>query len=316
MRQLPKDKLLVDDEGFPQGTAAKGVDGRDNESGELIVTKIQYIRKRPELRVSPRIDSLLSADLFHPRLSEGRRFSGFRIQKFTRRSAYGGPWDGGNGPRSHGRQIQTCVYMKGGEPVHYTRRPLDPHEPTLGLVRREDYAVRQVFRVPRENLPQTPKEQPLRKPNTLCVNIWEEFLYGNSVIKTRQRNEEEEEEDEGLINYVRRILSRILPKFMIDLLVYITYFLLFFASCLGYNMFCELGCYILLAQHLKIHEKAYEKKIDVAFTGSIFQGPLYVLTRSWCEHCSERDRAEVIMKLMIKMKSDILPSVSTTKDSP
>lgn len=325
MRQLPKDTTLVDGEGFPQGMAVKSVDDRDKESGELITTKIQYIRKRPDLRLSPRIDSLLSADLVHPRLSEGRKFTGFRIQQFIRGRAWEGPWRGVS-IRNLGPQLQTCVHMKGGSPVHYTRRPLDPLQPSLDVVRRGDYSVRRAFRVPRESLPKASIEQPLRSRNTICINIWEEFLFGKSLItslsdqtrpgngegeKEGQQEAEEEELEEGVINYVRRSLGHLLPKFVVDLLVYTAYFLIFFASCVGYNMFCELGCYILLAQHLKIHEKAYEKKLDVEFTGSIFQGPLYALTRNWCEHCNERDRGLVMRRLMSKMKADIVPAAST-----
>lgn len=313
----------MDDEGFPQSMVAKG---RDKESGELVTTKIQYIRKRPELRLSPRIDSFLSADVLH--LSEGRKFSSFRIQQFTRRRAWEEPWDVSGRRRNLGPQLQTCVYLKGGSPVHYTRKPLYSHNPSLDVVSRENYAVRPTFRVPKASLPEASPEQTHRNPNTICVNIWEEFLFGKSVItprygQTRQgseeenrEDEEEEEDDEGPINYVRRVLSHLLPKFVIDLMVYTTYFLIFFASCVGYNMFCELGCYILLAQHLKIHEKAYEKKVDVMFTGSIFQGPLYALTRNWCEHCSERERGKVMRNLMGKMKADILSHLNLADTSP
>ncbi|MPC22793.1 hypothetical protein E2C01_015820 [Portunus trituberculatus] len=329
MRQLPKGTTLVDGEGFPQGMAVTSVDGRDKESGELITTKIQYLRKRLDLRLSPRIDSLLSADLLHPRLSEGRKFSGFRIQQFTRGRAWEGPWHGSS-IRNLGPQLQTCVHMKGGAPVHYTRRPIDPRQPSLDVVRRNDYSVRQAFRVPKESLPKASIEQPLRNKNTICINIWEEFLFGKSVIssfadrtgpnngqgeKEGQQEAEEEELEDGIITYVRKSLGQLLPKFVVDLLVYTAYFLIFFASCVGYNMFCELGCYILLAQHLKIHEKAYEKKLDVEFTGSIFQGPLYALTRNWCEHCNERDRGLVMRRLMKKMKADILP-VTNTASTP
>lgn len=319
MRQLPRDKILVDGEGFPQGMAVTSVDGRDKESGELINTKVQCIRKRPDLRLSPRIDSMLSADLLYPRLSEGRKFSGFRIQQFTRGRAWEGQWRGNI--RNLAPQLQTCVHMKGGAPVHYTRRPLEPQQPSLDVVRRGDYSVRRVFRVPRESLPKASIEQPLRNKNTICINIWEEFLFGKSVLTSltskarpgsgESEKAEDEELEEGVINYVRRSLDQLLPKFIIDLLVYTAYFLIFFASCVGYNMFCELGCYILLAQHLKIHEKAYEKKLNVEFTGSIFQGPLYALTRNWCEHCNERDRGRVITRLMSKMKVDIMQAAST-----
>lgn len=322
MRQLPNDVTLVDDEGFPKAVVT---DGRDKESGELLTTKIQYIRKRPKLRLSPEIDSLLSADVLH--FGEGRRFRGFRIQQFTRGSAWKEPWYGNTRLRNLEPQLQTCVHLKGGSPVHYTRKPLYPHNPSRDVVRRAEYAVRPSFRVPKASLHQTAPEQPYRNPNTVCVNIWEEFLFGKSVIsprydQTRQGSEEtnreeaQEEEDEGPVNYIRRVLGYFLPKFLIDIIVYTAFFLIFFASCVGYNNFCELGCYILLAQHLKIHEKAYEKKVDVVFTGSIFQGPLYALTRNWCEHCSERERGQVIRNLMRKMKADILPSLDTAESSP
>lgn len=301
----------MDGEGFPQGTEVVLAKRRDQESGELLSTKVTCLRKHPEFRMSPRIQSYLSSNDFH----RSPRFSGFRIPQFpsdrVRICRRGRP------KNLMGPQLQTCVYLEGGTPVHYTRKPLDPHGPSLGVVRRHDGSVREAFRVPKDSLPQATAEQPFLNPNTFCVNIWEEFIFGESVIPKknvtkRSRAHVREDEVEGFLKYIRRVLSSFLPKFTVDLLTYIVYVFLFFFSCVGYNMYCELGCYILLAQHLKIHERADKEQLDVVFTGSLFQGPLYALTRNWCEHCNQRERAKVMMKLMKKMKTDILPPSNPT----
>lgn len=316
MRQLPQESPpFVDGEGFPQGTEVGLADRRDQESGELLCTKVMCVRKRPEFRVSPRIQSYLSSKELYRSHGDGRQFSGFRIPQFhSDRMRVCRP---GRPKNLVGPQLQTCVYLEGGMPVHYTRRPLDPHGPSLGVVRRHDGSVREAFRVPKDSLPKATDEQPFRNPNTLYVNIWEEFIFGKSVIPKSKtsRAHVREVEEEGCFKFIHRILSSFLPKFAVDLLTYIVYFFLFFVSCVGYNMFCDLGCYILFAQHLKIHERADEEKLEVVFTGSLFQGPLYAMTRNWCEHCNQRERAKVMWKLMRKMKTDILPP-SNPPDAP
>lgn len=315
MRQIPQQTPpFVDGEGFPQGTDVRPADKRDKENGELLCQKVICVRKPPEFRVSPRIQSFLSSTFPHRSLGNGQRFSSFRIQQFTRDVC------GGRPKSLEGPQLQTCVYLKGGTPVHFTKRPLDPYGPTLGMVRRDDFSVREAFRVPKESLPKSTDEQPAINPNTVCISIWEEFIFGKSVLSTRHETSAgtkhmKDEKEEGVVKSFHATLSSFLPKLVVDFLTYFVYFLVFFFSCVGYNMFCELLCYILFAQHLKIHEKANQEKMDIAFTGSIFQGPLYAITRNYCEHCNERERAKVIMKLMSKMKADILPP-RNKDDSP
>ncbi|XP_063597617.1 uncharacterized protein LOC134774202 [Penaeus indicus] len=307
-----RSRVSPDEEGFPAsplGPSFPSLPSRDGESGEILGDKVVALRRAPEsprrLRLRPGVPRDRSQPGHYSLLKQHQQFSGFRIRDAL---AQQGGLRLRKGSMTYSRgaapllqpQYQIRVEMEGGVAVRQTAFPKGPrqwHE-EWGQVR-----FRPPFRVPRESLPESQICLPIRKPDEICVNIWEEFLLGTSVLR---KNGKHIVDEQTWLKDIRRHLERILPKILVDMLLYTTFFVLFFMSCLTYNMFWQLGCYILLRGHLSIHERAYENGIDLEFTGSVFQGPAYACVRTWCQHCIHKENAKVISRLMKKMKSDIL----------
>ncbi|XP_071526540.1 uncharacterized protein [Panulirus ornatus] len=312
-RGLASAMSAVDDEGFPAGADERcrrhRVPVKDEESGEVLREKVVALRRQQDhLQASSPslLHSSSSWKTLHtqfPLVREHQRFGGFRIQDALR--ACGGDLKLRRKSLLYRRGLQdlvspgfqTCVYLEGGVPVRRVIRP------TKDIIPDCVYGRRQIFRVPKESLPPEQREKTKRSPKTICVSIWEEFLYGKSVLNHSIKTGDE---IPGATDSLYKYLGRYLSKSAIDILMYTIFFLLYFASCCIYNMFWELGSYILFSSHLQIHQRAYDNKIDVEFTGSSFQGPAYVFVRNWCAHCVQRDREKIMFRLMKKMKADII----------
>lgn len=313
MQQRNRSRVLPDEEGFPAPPEGSSLPSRDGESGEILGDKVVALRRAPEepprrLRLRPGVPRGRDQPGHYSLLKQHQQFSGFRIRDAL---AQQGGLRLRKGSMSYSRgpvpvlqpQQQMRVEMRGGAPVWQAAFPREPRQwqEEWGRVR-----FRPPFRVPRESLPESRISLPIRNPDQICVNIWEEFLLGTNVLKKNGKHIVDEQS--LLKDVLRRRLERILPKVIVDMLTYTVFFVLFFLSCLKYNMFWQLGCYILLQGHLSIHERAYENGVDIEFTGSAFQGPAYACVRSWCQHCIHRENAKVIIRLMKKMKLDILTS--------
>ncbi|XP_042230787.1 uncharacterized protein LOC121872180 [Homarus americanus] len=308
MTHIPPVIPFVDHEGFPKVVDAEkvtlGYPQKDSESGELVRDKVVILRRprHPALFHTHSLTTRNTIPSSFMLMKEQKKFGGFRIQDFTRGPAKFKLRQGSMRYQRKpvGPTFQTRVCMERGVPVSYTTT----RTPHTDLISPEEVpGVRRIFRVPCESLPSDQSEKPLRNPKVICVSIWEEFLYGTSVLDVMTGHGGEE--PDGPIGVLRAHLKRYLSATVIDMLVLSVYFTLYFLSCLAYNDFWELGLYMLLANHLQIHEKAYKRKMRIDFTGSAFQGPAYVCVRTWCQHCIEKDREKVMFGLMKKMKADI-----------
>ncbi|KAK8734085.1 hypothetical protein OTU49_006011 [Cherax quadricarinatus] len=274
---------------------------RDEESGELARQRIIILRRHPRtLEMNHSFPSRTKLRAGSHLLEDHQRFGSFRIQDFI----------DGLGNLNFIRQppddlrsssFQTCIKLKKGVPVSYTTC-LSPSEPSLGIVSSITSGGKHIFRVPVESLPSNQSDKPTKNSETICINIWEEFLFGKSVLDCGQENETTKP---GPLGELNAFLSQYFSKTFVSFLACTIYFVIYFASCCAYNMFWQLGCYILLASHLQIHERAYDKKVNIEFTGSCFQGPTYIFVRNWCQHCVQKDNEKVMLNLMKKMKADI-----------
>ncbi|XP_045595560.1 uncharacterized protein [Procambarus clarkii] len=304
--------LKVDSEGFPKPAASKGditrQDQRDEENGEILKERVITLRRGHRAAALHSLCSRTNVTQPYHLLEDHKRIGCFRIQDFTDNN---GKWKLRCGDMKYlrppdgfkSRSFQTCLKLEGGVPVSYTTTRKTFLGPSMDILSTENCRRNQIFRVPVESLPQNQTEKPLRDPEAFCVNIWEEFLFGKSILGDNK--EEDVDEDSGPLGKLHVFLRRYMSTSCINILTYAIYFVIYFASCCSYNMFWQLGTYILLASHLQIHERAYDKKIKLEFTGSSFQGPAYVFVRSWCQHCIQRDTQKVMMSLMKKMKADI-----------
>lgn len=279
---------------------------RDEESGELVRQRIITLRRPPRtLEMNHSFPSRTKLRIGSHLLEDHQRFGSFRIQdfidglgnlNFRQRSLRCGQSDD-----LRSSSFQTCIKLKEGVPVSYTTC-LSPSEPSLGIVSSITSGGKHTFRVPVESLPSNQSDKPTKNSETICINIWEEFLFGKSVLDCGQENETTKP---GPLGELNAFLSQYFSKTFVSFLACTIYFVIYFASCCAYNMFWQLGCYILLASHLQIHERAYDKKVNIEFTGSCFQGPTYIFVRNWCQHCVQRDNEKVMLNLMKKMKADI-----------
>lgn len=293
---------------------------KDFENGEFVSNRVIVLRKAPQPPPLPRINCSIDRRIQHilfPLVKEHQQFGNFRIQNadaesFRIHDAILGESSNKvrlrKGSMVYRRGLQgavnptrqTCVYMERGVPV---RRVVSStgSNPCHGVQSPSIYKKNHIFRVPVESLPENHNEKPVRSPQTVCVNIWEEFMFGKNIVNRYTNGQD----SPSVTERIRTYLQYLLPTDIIDYLLYTIYFIILFFSCMAYNMFWELGTYMLFASHLQIHSESYEKNIDVDFTGSIFQGPMYVFVRTWCEHCQQKEREKIMFRLMKKMKLDI-----------
>ncbi|XP_068241358.1 uncharacterized protein [Palaemon carinicauda] len=139
------------------------------------------------------------------------------------------------------------------------------------------------------------------------VNIWEEFKYGSSVLNEKISSPI----THGGCEWVRPFLANLLPKPIVDSILYILFFSVYFVSCCLYNNYLELGCYLLYDLHLRIHENAEKHDIKVKFIGSPFQGPMYCIIRMLCQHCHHYENNKVVLNIMKKMRQDFVRASSS-----
>lgn len=294
---------------------------RDTENGEVVESNVCVIRRPatpkqrtfriPNGAVPSRNMSLMPYSL----VDEQRRFSGdgnggFRIHSMIQN---------GMGLRLRKRgdlvyrrnvdfppfpMFQTRIQLERGVVVRRTTEPAKPVHPSLGIVeRKSNLGGREIFHVPEDSLPPGHFDEMVKDPHTISINIWQEFLYGRSVLKDHMP--EQRTRNDWTANKIRLFLGSFIPAAVVNTLLYSAFFVLYFFAACFYNNYVELLTYVLLLDHLKIHERANATNVNVEFSGSMFQGPLYALLRNWCEHCHQKERAKVVTKLMKKMKEDI-----------
>ncbi|XP_066950951.1 uncharacterized protein [Macrobrachium rosenbergii] len=171
----------------------------------------------------------------------------------------------------------------------------------------KSYDERPLFRVPEEFFRTEAKseEEPSLSQEAQIINIWEEFIHGTSVLnKSFQSNTRER--DKTLAATLQSYLSQFLSQTLVSLAIYLAHFIIYFFSMYFYNLFWSFLGYILLDGHIRIHERAYKHNVNVKFGGSAFQGPAYILVRDWCEHCQQAETERMSIRLMEKMKRDII----------
>lgn len=257
--------------------------GRDSESGEMTKDKVIVLRRKPLHSPSPRplknYRNLIPSS--YPLIEEHQRFTGCRIQDMMKRmkQRQGNAW---------------CQYPSG--------MPSAGH--FVNLVRHDRYPKKGLFRVPSEILSNEITKESRNNSNVIYISIWEEFIQGTAVLSKYTKAVADEEY--GFTLTIRRHLENFVPSFALDALIYTLYFCIYFVSIILYNNFLELFLYMLCAVHMMIHEKAYANNIDIAFSGSIFQGPAFAFVRFWCQHCQQKETEKVVCSLMKGMKRDIL----------
>lgn len=295
---------------------------RDIENGEVIESKVCVIRKPAPSKqrtfritngaISNRNMSLMPYSL----VKEQQRFSdggtgGFRIHNMIHNG--GGLRLRKRGDLVYKRNVdfpafpmfQTRIQLERGVVVRRTTEPAKPVHPSLGIVarRKSNLDGREIFHVPEHSLPPGHFDDMVKDPHTISINIWQEFLYGRSVLKDHMP--EQRTKNDWTANKIRLFLESFIPATVVNTLLYSAFFVVYFFAACFYNNYVELMTYILLLDHLKIHERANATNVNVEFNGSMFQGPLYALLRNWCEHCNQKERAKVVTSLMKKMKEDI-----------
>ncbi|XP_042868316.1 uncharacterized protein LOC122250773 isoform X2 [Penaeus japonicus] len=302
-------RLLPDEEGFPTsplGSSFPSLPSRDSENGEILGDSMVALRRPPEesprrLRLHSDLSRRRNQPGHYSLLNQHQQFSGFRIrdalaQKEGLRLRKGCmTYRRGAAPLMQPQYLM-CVQMKNGAPVGQSAEQL--------YGQWSEVRLRPPFRVPRESLPKSQPALPCRKPNTLCVNIWEEFIFGTSALKKKGNYSINEEN--VVIEKMRKFLEGFLSKRMANLVMFVLYFLFYFISCCTYNNYLEAALCLLFHGHLRLHECAYENNINLDFTGSLFEGPAYVWVRGYCQHCIHKENVKVFDCQMKKMKIDIM----------
>ncbi|KAK7079487.1 hypothetical protein SK128_017495 [Halocaridina rubra] len=181
------------------------------------------------------------------------------------------------------------------------------YEEFVKLAYRESSTEKTLFRIPPSSLSTSGNDQSKINPKAVCISIWSEFYFGTSVLDEHVKYTAVQRVwYERFMEILYRGLQQWCSETILTWILYTVFFFAYFYSLLVYNMFLELIFLILLKRHLRIHERAYEHNLNIIFTGSVFQGPAYSCVRTWCCHCTQLDHSKIVLKLMKKMKKDIL----------
>lgn len=253
------------------------------ENGELLTEKVIILRKRPS-RSSPKLAEFRknfgngTIDSY-PLIREHQLFRRFRIQDTLNR----------------------LKCMRRNKPL--SEIEMIYHQDLINTLRKFHYSEKPRFRVPSESLSSVRTAESTTS-KIVSISRWEEFLYGVMAIEYCSKPDLHRKCRPAVIPY--GFLRQYLPGCILDLMIYVLFFMVYFCSISIYNNYLQLMGYILLATHLQIHLEAYEKNIDIRFTGSCFQGPAFSCVTSWCDHCQQKEREKVVNNLMKKMKTDII----------
>ncbi|XP_066969159.1 uncharacterized protein [Macrobrachium rosenbergii] len=274
--------------GFMSDSEQQGEDGRlqrDTESGETLGNPVVILRKMSPKAPTINFEhhSLHERRIPPPLIQEHRLHRHFRIKEALRLAKLYGHFT--KGPKNFGKKGRGSakIPLAAAEACRNNTDSLPGPE--------ENFDGRQHQKLDREVL----------------VNIWEEFRYGSSVLNVKSSTPI----THGGCEWARPFLANLLPKPVVDLILYILFFSVYFLSCCLYNNYLELGCYLLYDLHLRLHENAEKYYIKVKFIGSPFQGPMYCIIRMLCQHCHHYESNKVVLKLMKKMKQDVVDAYSS-----
>ncbi|XP_064092150.1 uncharacterized protein LOC135205458 [Macrobrachium nipponense] len=256
---------------------------RDVENGEFLTEKVVILRKRPS-RSSGKLTEFRknfgngNRDSY-PLIREHQLFRRFRVQDTLNR----------------------LKCMKRNKPM--SEIEMMYHQDLINSLRKFHYSEKPPFRVPSESFSGV-RAAESASSKIVSISRWEEFLYGVMAVEYCSKPDLHRKYRPAVIPY--GFLRQYLPDRVLDLIIYALFFMVYFCSVSFYNNYLQLAGYILLATHLQIHLEAYEKNINIRFTGSCFQGPAFACVTSWCDHCQQKERERIVNNLMKKMKTDIV----------
>lgn len=303
----------IDLEGYP-GALSDMTPGPDRESGEVVTTEVVVLRRYQGLHSSTSHPAASSSVATTNKKalqkssagnSDQQTFKTFRTDSQQKRITFG-------------RKHRVENFVSGRERANY--RPQRSVDITRGLSyeRRMAYSrgrqrisvdaesgqccrTSPMFRVPAECVYKDKTDEPKKTRKAYCINIWQEFIYGPSLMLFQIK-------DVKQLKSVQTLLGQFLHMYIVDIFLYAAFYGTCFMYCLIFNNILELFLYITYSGHLSIHEAVDVFNLNVSFMGSVFQGPSYVFIRFLCKHCNQKAEAKVIMNMMKKMKEDILNS--------
>ncbi|XP_068207716.1 uncharacterized protein [Palaemon carinicauda] len=260
---------------------------RDGESGEIATNKMCVLRRHPNKFHCQ--SHCVSHYHFRP-------FPLFRKQNYSQRLRI----------QENMTNLNIRLHQEKRVPHSYQSVRHVDVDPVL-VTYLKSFDERPLFRIPEECCRTNAKieKEPCLMQEAQVINIWEEFIHGTSVLNnSSQKNSSER--DKTLAATFQEYLGQFLSQSLISVAIYLAHFIIYFFSMCFYNFFWSFLGYILLDGHIRIHERAYKYNVNVKFGGSVFQGPAYILVRDWCDHCQQTERERMSIRLMKKMKRDII----------